>query len=157
MLINTIRHYWETFVDIYFLKRSLLRDGMIQHLKVSIHCHKNITIHRYIAIVTRLAECVVQGSTLAVNWHLCLVSHDQIIFMSVLTTTKLQSDHTRLIFYAIHNHVYTTMHTNNIEHKMYWYTEVYINTCIGLSCIAIHQCIDISSHLYGHCNNFFGI
>ena len=44
-----------------------------------------------------------------------------------LTTKKL------IKTYAIQNYVY------NIEHKMYRYTEVYIDTCIDLSCIAIHQ------------------
>ena len=53
--------------------------------------------------VTILAECVAQGNnkfTKVVNWHQCLVSHDQITFLpfvNVSTTTKMQSDHTRLI------------------------------------------------------------
>ena len=37
---------------------AAIRDGMIQHLKVLMHCHKNITIRWCIAIVTRLEECV---------------------------------------------------------------------------------------------------
>ena len=56
------------------------------------------------------------------------------LFVSALTTTKMQSDHTKQSKVVL----YSTMYTNNIVHKMYRYTEVYIDTSIDLSCIAIH-------------------
>ena len=116
------------------------RDGMIQHLKVSIHCHKNITIHRYIVIMSQdwqnvLLKVIINNLTLVVNWRLCLVSHNQITFIpfcECINRHKMQSDLTKLIkSYSIHNYVYCTQnvsifwglyrYTLHCDTSMHWY------------------------------------
>ena len=60
---------------------SLLADVANQSGVERIYCHKNITIYRCIAKMSQGWKNVrlkLIKTWLAVNWHLCLVSHDQI-------------------------------------------------------------------------------
>ena len=62
----------------------MYRDGMIQHLKVSMYCHGTLIHYNY--NITRLAERVAQYNNnlaLDVNWHLCFFSHDNITFLAL--------------------------------------------------------------------------
>ena len=125
-----------------------IRDEMIQHLKILMHCHKNITIHQYIEIMSHDWQNVLLKVilTLVVNWHLCLVSHNQITFIPFC---ECISHHKNAVWpHKTNQNLCCTqlcipiiLNTKCIDIA----TEVYIDTCIDLSCIVIHQCIIIPS------------
>ena len=103
---------------------------MIQHLKILMHCNKNITIHQHIAIMAHDWQNVLLKVilTLVVNWHLCLVSHNQITFIP---------------FCECINH-----HKNSV-----WPQKTNQNLCYTQLCIPIilnTKCIDILKFISVH-------
>ena len=115
------------YVCVYVCMCVCIRDGTIHDLKVSMHCPKNITMHR--CTIHKQTKYLPFSNFVAIIW-----------LKTGIYISQLYTQHS----YVCSIYVDTP---DILRYTICRYVESCIDSCITLLRIAIHRCIDISSHL----------